>query len=1078
MGLLHLLKQALGNKKAVNVVQPQPPHVYLKLRFKDPEDTVRDFPAGIEVNVRFGTGVNVKNYATLTAADGKLSFSAADVGPWANDLNDLMKDDSPWRTLTLTWDTHSPPHSQFIVCEPRGDPVAATAKAEQAGLKQLEAQSKRYFSLPQKWELKEADLVSAPKFVGNGSWDGSNGAIKHTAKAKDLKDIGTVLAPVELVLNLHWKFLRFQYFDRYFGPPAWAASPVATSLGKRVTIPPVSVEGFREKPRAVDPVADTHSNWTIGGDVKKLSQCLPWIAQRPAAGKAAKTLTGADIGLRFKTEAGSYVFSNSDTDRKIFKTAPPGSPPGAFKPGADRLKYYHLPEVWKSYGYFTHPGGKPAGTFFPKLSKKKILAAESTAKALVFCLDDLVLTDENLRQIEIHPKERVALFHHRFANRKPASPTPAAAETADLSNEGVYKPGADVFNAAGVDKEAFPYGTLVPADPLGRANHTVYYIQDYPDWTRLVIAVGNIFDAFDERVPDDGVNEVVGARAAVRWVNLTQWQPVTTVIDRQSGVTVRPAPVSKDYFHVQPLYFQDHLSRNYGPTGPAKHLEWVAPYTYPVVNEAAGHYIFRNGRADIAHVRCCDHDGNDEIAVLIRYHRFSVVFDPVVCTTQGKKKDFARDLVLNVNARWNSPVPNHNEDCTWILPRTPSPPSPPNPAARLRTKVVTFTQFVPKVRAHFDVTTLAATGRSGMAFQDGTGDMRVNAVVPDEPTATTGRGLASAHETGHAHGLPDDYLDPDTAGDDHPFYYFNHVPGSPYVDDALALMKSNHRIRARILWHNAEWLHNLPALGGAELRVKHGAEDFQLPHYPHAASPGRHFVSWPVSFNIYQRNAATDTSLFDSYLYAMGADVHSTAALPLKLPLVGGLRPRVDGILLAMVRIKLTDNSGTLDATNREKMYKNLLDFVEAQLNYRRTAAFQLMSAASPPQPAPSFKRCLLHFRACLLTASEADAGARETGARPHLLVTIDAGAVPVAFADNAPPNQKALVLPAPAGAWLAWLAIVNPALVSAYMKTLGLDLHPPSPPFSPPRDYTQTQPYVRIVRTVMSDAAPDPIIS
>ena len=102
----------------------------------------------------------------------------------------------------------------------------------------------------------------------------------------------------------------------------------------------------------------------------------------------------------------------------------------------------------------------------------------------------------------------------------------------------------------------------------------------------------------------------------------------------------------------------------------------------------------------------------------------------------------------------------------------------------------------------------------------------------------------------------------------------------------------------------------------------------------------------------------------------------------------------------------------------------------------------------------------------------------RETGASPHLLVTIDAGAVPVAFADNAPPNQKALVLPAPAGAWLAWLAIVNPALVSAYMKTLGLDLHPPSPPFSPPRDYTQTQPYVRIVRTVMSDAAPDPIIS
>jgi hypothetical protein len=44
--------QGQGTQPTINTVQPRAPWVYLRLQFKDPTGTLRDFPQNLPVRVR------------------------------------------------------------------------------------------------------------------------------------------------------------------------------------------------------------------------------------------------------------------------------------------------------------------------------------------------------------------------------------------------------------------------------------------------------------------------------------------------------------------------------------------------------------------------------------------------------------------------------------------------------------------------------------------------------------------------------------------------------------------------------------------------------------------------------------------------------------------------------------------------------------------------------------------------------------------------------------------------------------------------------------------------------------------
>ena len=174
----------------------------------------------------------------------------------------------------------------------------------------------------------------------------------------------------------------------------------------------------------------------------------------------------------------------------------------------------------------------------------------------------------------------------------------------------------------GADPPGFPYSNVRIRKPG--------YLTDYPDWTRLVLAQGNLFDVFADRTPDSpAADRVVGARAGVRWVDATAG---ATGVASHNPLEPRPGPTLQPFLRVQPFFRQQYLSRWHNPQqGNVDWDEWNAPYAPTVASfyggpaiAIAGQHDWRIGRVDLAHIRCCDQVGSDEVAVLLRYQRFAL----------------------------------------------------------------------------------------------------------------------------------------------------------------------------------------------------------------------------------------------------------------------------------------------------------------------------------------------------------------------------------------------------------------------------------------------------------------------
>jgi hypothetical protein len=298
----------------------------------------------------------------------------------------------------------------------------------------------------------------------------------------------------------------------------------------------------------------------------------------------------------------------------------------------------------------------------------------------------------------------------------------------------------------------------------------------------------------------------------------------------------RPAVTQNTFFALQPFYEQRFLvSYKAGnpQSPPLKHNEWTAAWPNNAMSI---------GRVDLAHLRCCDCDGTNEISVLMRYVRLAVDFqnpadngsaNPMAARPLVFRNAWVKDFIDNATARWNG-NDAQNDARTWIVPRPASPAPPP-----LRTNIVTLFQYLKLAWAHFNVRTgdpgdpTASPPRaaivSNMNGYSGKGQLRVNATIHDGVAGgndawgipQTKRGLASAHELGHCGSLPDEY---ENNGKDSPMYLSLNILGSPYKLERLenqALMFYNWFIRARYLWHAAEWMRLLTGLGAVNFKLEH-----------------------------------------------------------------------------------------------------------------------------------------------------------------------------------------------------------------------------------------------------------------
>lgn len=844
----------------------------------------------------------------------------------------------------------------------------------------------RFLTLPRMTNLLELECEVTND---DGRYDAATGLFA-LAKNGRPTSLGSQGSPVKIVLKPKWQFLRFEYFDRCFG--------VSDHGGNNVTMPAANLEGYDTIPGLPSPPAHTRSNWWLDpASDGKIVQCLPWFVQKTLDG-TARARPDIQSEIVFELPANTCVKSASATERtRVIAT------PLELAPGNERLKLYDLPRKWKARNYYG-----AISTTAGEFGWYQDIATKPTAvdRPIVFCLDDLVLTDSDGKMLDdwTHD-ERLAIFANTFDDT-----------VADCSVNGLYK--SDV-----ADKK--PWLSKAPADGSPEAGWN--YVHHLPKWTRLVAAGGNLFDVFDRRSVAGsplGLDETVGARAAVRWVDATVGPMGSPA---QATFNARPAlqqPANGKHFALHPFFQQEFVART-NPVAPGTVIDsWSAPLP-------SGNGRFRNGRFDLALLRSCGVKDDKEVGALIRYHRYSFDYTSQPSTLQAgtasQHADWTRDLMVELTKRWNGADGVNAERATLQ-------PQPDSSGPEL--KVVTVVQTYPRDQAHFHVKLVAESETSSMGADNGTGQLRVAAANPN-----TTRGFAAAHEDGHTGGLPDDYC-PSTLGV--PDGRSNHQPGSPYITDAQAMMKSNKQVRARYFWHMAEWLRGVSGFANAKYQIKHGASVYKLPYLP-TFNASRSLVQWPVSGMTHAQ--PNRVGLCDTYLYLLGDDEFSRSVLT---GLAGG--GTFDAILVVML---VANFSSTVALSNDE--WKELFTLcnqkIAGSLNNKVIASFSVKPENGPP----AVTRCLVHFMPHLTKAA--------TTAATHLEVELS-HTVDLPDLDTASTPRKVVVQIDKSSTpnWNSSKNLVRDYYFDAFCSCIGV-----SGDDTDPRSFTNATSYKELVKSVLA---------
>lgn len=834
--------------------------VHLKFVYKNPEGTERAFPQGFPYTLKFED--NTEEQRTIDTDRGQVFLQ-------------ILRSK---KTFTITF---SFPETNFIA-EPK-DTSGKDELIKEGDVNGKIKNGSKVFNLPLQFDLKNSSWTLSPT-VSN--FDDNE---KKFTNIDDLtiENIGSEASPIQMSLDPKWKFYKFLYFDRL--------------LRTKKNILPLLMEVFIDSSKA-GTSPDIKSNWTT--DIEGC-QCFPFILQTTAPG--TKPL------IQFKTDTNTFIESKKDGTRTLVSGTAKDTAEG------DRIRFYDIPVLWKSKNYFAKLSG---GTGNPpaKVGKFEDLAIETTSdtKPLLFSLDDIILTDKDLKPINWIPdnkiENRISIFCNSFSRSGPNSD--------DLSSEGLFKPDGKAF-IDGTNIKTFTsnnngFFTQLPTDEKTRN-----YISDYPDWTRLIIAQGNFFDAFDKRTIE-GQGDVTGARAAVSILDV--FASPSTFVQPRTDRPRLPAPVKSNFCEVQAFFEQDHVIFN--------HI----------------------GRFDMIRLRCCDLDKDDatEVGACMVYLRLFFNFNSNIKAsfnpnavplnlTGNTALDWIETAILNLLHRWNGPdivgKITFNPGSAIILPSNPA-------DKKFKAKVIWFSQSLPKEKSHFEIgvfkdTTDPGGVRGFMRSKPGEGVLGETDNAPlfvvtktDASGNTTVQNFTGfftfAHESGHGGSLVDEYIEPTTSGNIPGFDSYS--PGSPFSLDDQAMMRANREVRARHYWYIAEWFRQLEGNNKIEYKVNYGPHNYILPHISDdpknnfKGEPVKNFIGWPAAEKDDQKLGPHGK--FNIFFYPLGEEKYSAEFLPGLAKSSGTF----NGLIIVLVKIEF--DFPTNDSTKIRNFISNADSKISIKFNF------------------------------------------------------------------------------------------------------------------------------------------------
>jgi hypothetical protein len=440
--------------------------VVIDLCFEDPAGGVHKLPAGLEVTVEFDDG---STEVHVLEANARLQFVTAR-NKTAFGFS-VKTGDKPYLVVA--------PGEGGALGSELCDRDTAIGKIDDGG---------RFLKLPEAWTSKDCVWRVPPDvaFV-----DG-----QFTELDNPDTQIGTRVAPAQVVLVPRWQHFRFEYFNRW----RLQADSVPQPRPRSDNTQPLVLEGHAthgdyEHGPTDPPVAEAVWDLPAGG---KTLHCLAWVQKEADPPPAEPPL------VRFVFPESTYLRTDGDPKAKTatctIETIPDGHAhrEDVSKAGLQRLRYYDLPREWWSRFYFARLHSQDATQL---RHFQTITTPSSKDDPYVVNLDDIVLCYHKALHNPINPPAGVDTD---FEPAKALTWEDDDQHRFTLWNAELrpYKPHADDIYLTDVAQlSPTPNGAIV---------------LDHPPFTRLITRGTRVFDVFDARSVRNTLFDgfPVGARVA------------------------------------------------------------------------------------------------------------------------------------------------------------------------------------------------------------------------------------------------------------------------------------------------------------------------------------------------------------------------------------------------------------------------------------------------------------------------------------------------------------------------------------------------------------------------------------